>query len=563
MNIRFPESHELVQEVERCWPLAQACWSRFLLLGKPNFDSEQHSIAQIDLRTRQVTLNAGMIVDKQLLGSVEAILAHEIGHHVRYPGTYQTQARMRLLERSLVPFEEYSFINLFTDLMINERLGRSLREPLILVYQAFSKDEAFHSSGWKQEPAFVFYLIVYEELWDLPPGTLAAKPGLDFAYLFPGSRAQAKVLVHNLFRMGPNVYTQFLYFLSIFLRYLLPLIEDKQPEALHGMQCGHSGPSAEDWGAAVIPSAAEQEAIRKAIAEGWFAKDQAERLDESRQSDNRISGLPGFGTADERLLSEVMASHYRQQAESLLIRPPAQRRMGELHAPTTLDEWEPGDAIQEIDWLSTLMLRGEVLGGAAPLKRIRVAEVEGQEAAFWQPRMEIYLDVSGSMPNPNYSINAMTLAAQILATGAIRAGGRVRAALYSGEPVLFWEWTRSETELSRFLMHYVGGGTSFPFEVLGGSCDDCTGDQPIRVIITDRDWDANFDARPGNRGIVETAAIKSSRFILLLHLPDPARVGLYRGLGATVVPVQTLDDFPHMAGELTHSLFPENRHEPI
>src|SRR5262245_52617596 len=98
-----PAEHDrrnlLWREAARCWPLAQAYWSRFLLLGQPADDSGQPSIAQIDLLTRQVSLNADQILARDLVGSVEALLAHEIGHHVRFPGTLQTQARLRLLER--------------------------------------------------------------------------------------------------------------------------------------------------------------------------------------------------------------------------------------------------------------------------------------------------------------------------------------------------------------------------------------------------------------------------------------------------------------------------------
>ena len=78
-----------------------------------------------------MTVNAQMILKNDLGDTLEAILAHEVGHHVRFPATMQTHARLRLLERTLVPFDDYSLINLFTDLMINERLGDRLREPLI------------------------------------------------------------------------------------------------------------------------------------------------------------------------------------------------------------------------------------------------------------------------------------------------------------------------------------------------------------------------------------------------------------------------------------------------
>jgi hypothetical protein len=231
--------------------------------------------------------------------------------------------------------------------------------------------------------------------------------------------------------------------------------------------------------------------------------------------------------------------------------------------PTTLEEWELGDSLRDIDWAATLLLRGRELGGVLPMKRIKVAEEEGLEARLWQPRTEIYLDVSGSMPDPRFQINSMTLAAQILATGTARAGGWVRALLYSRAPVLFWEWARSETEVSRFLMHYIGGGTAFPFAILDASVQECAGDQPIRVIITDCDFDANLDEDPANAGVLSRAIAASPRCVLLLHAPAPERVVGYRALGATVVPVETMDDFPRLAAELTLALFPEEHHGAV
>jgi hypothetical protein len=180
---------------------------------------------------------------------------------------------------------------------------------------------------------------------------------------------------------------------------------------------------------------------------------------------------------------------------------------------------------------------------------------------MWQPRMEIYLDVSGSMPNPCVAFNAMTLAAQILALGTVRAGGRVRALLFSAEPLLFWEWSRSETEVSRFLMHYLGAGTVFPFTVLERSVTECGNDQPIRMVISDRDFDVNVKAHARHRTILGEAVTRSARFILLQHFPDAARVRSYRGLGATVIEVQTMDEFPRLATELTLALFPEEIHD--
>lgn len=553
---------ELEYQFRRCWPEAKAFWSRFLLLSDPVDNPAQTSVAQIDLATRQVALNCRLITDKELLDCTVALLTHEVGHHVRFPGTLQVHARLRLLERSLLPFDDYSVINLFTDLMINETIGRHipLREQLIRVYQAFALEPAFHGEGqWKRDPVFVFYLSLYESLWQLEPGELLGPTHRDFEKHFPAYRDESQVLAQNLFAMGPNFYSQFLYFLSFAIRYLCPLLGET-PTAANSNDCGCGDPSPADWADAITPTAREREAIERAIREGWFHEGQAKRLRDLSNVESRIAGLPGNGTDDARQVPEIMAAFYRQQAEAYLFRPPPEPRLGDAILPTTLDEWQIDDSPRDIDWLATLTLRGDDFGAAMPLKRARIAESEGVDTPFWQVRMEIYLDVSGSMPNPCAAVNAMTLAAQILTLATVRAGGWVRALIYSHESVPFWEWCRSEIEMSRFLMHYIGGGTKFPFDILRQSTDDCRDEQPIRVVITDRDFDLNFRDAPKAPAIVSRAAELSPRFILLQHLPQESAARHYRSLGVQHVGVANLNDFPLMARNLAWTLFPEGEH---
>lgn len=552
-------STPLREEIERCWPIAQAYWSRFLLLNDPQLSDEAHSVAQIALGTRQVTLNERLITQHGLHDCVEGLLAHEIGHHVRYPGTLVVEARMRMLEKSIIPLDGYSLTNVFQDLMINEFLGRQLRGQFIKIYRAFTAEPAFHADmRWKRDPAFLFYLALYEVLWQLAPGTLIGPPEPEFAAAFPGYRAEAHVLVHDLFRMEPNIYTQFLYFTSVLTRYLKPMIDD-QLQQWQACQCAAGQPSADDWANALTPTDAERQAIERATKAGWFSEDQAERLQKLNELEERIASLPGFGTDDAALIPEVMAAHYRLLAERHLVQPPPLPRLGEAIVPTTLEDWEFSDPVTEIDWLTTLLQRGPDLAPALPLKRLPVAETEGYEVRLWQPRMEIYLDISGSMPNPIFRLNAMTLAAQILTLGTTRAGGQVRAVLYSHDPLLYWNWCRSEVEMSRFLMHYIGGGTRFPFELLRKSCAECAADQPIRVVISDHDFDANYASHAENRDIFIMAASESAHWILMLHQPNPKQAQLYRALGASVIVLEDLANFPRMATELAQHLFPDGR----
>ncbi|MCP3143885.1 hypothetical protein [Pyxidicoccus xibeiensis] len=546
----------LQQQVEESWQRARGRWSQFLLLGEPRAAKEGCALAHIDLITRQVWFNARELRGRELLGSLEAVLAHEVGHHVRYPGSLSVSARLRMMEKTLLPLGDYSLINVFCDLLINEQLGadEALRAQLTAIYRAFQKDVQ-----WKQDPAFLFYLSIYEELWRLEPGSLMGAGFTDFSKHFPEARADAQLVAQNLFHLGPNLYTQFLYFVSIASRYVQPPRLDL-PESADPLSCCRGEPTPEDWADALTPGAREKEAVRRAVAEGWLDKENGERLVGEKSRERRIATLPGQGTANAEGVPEVMAAYYRLEAERYLLRPPDRLTLGEAVVPTTLDEWELGDALPSVDWLATLSLRGDRLGAVAPLKRERIADYEGLDVPLWQPRVEIYLDVSGSMPDPRTTLNAMTLAAQILCVGAVRAGGWVRAVLYSSETVAYWEWCRSEVEMSRFLMHYIGGGTEFPFRRLGDSVRDQRGRQPTRVVITDRDFDHNYASRKDNARIFAEAAAASAPLVLLLHQPVPEMVARYRGLGARVAEVVELEDFPKVAAALAHALFQEERH---
>jgi hypothetical protein len=552
----------LRERIKEVWPEAIAHWSSFLLLKDPVLDASQPAIAQINLATRCVSLNERLIGEMDIGDCLPAMLAHEVGHHVSYPGTLQVQARLRLLERTLLPGPECSLVNAFTDLMINERLGRtSLRAQMIRIYRADVQRTAMsHEELGRRDPFSGFYLGLYEALWDLKEGEILGPLASELARQFPQYRAEAGLLAQDLFVLGPNLYTQFLYFLALSIRYVIPsLMQGIKARAAsaesQGCHCGD--PSASDWSQAITPSQAEKEAIGRAIGKGWFDPRNAERLARALDVSERMSGLPGMGSADAAAVPAIMATYYRQQAERLLFKPPAQPRIGEAVLPSVLEEWAASDPVHEIDWLATLLLRGERAGPVLPVKRVFEAEREGEDVRFLEARLEIYLDVSGSMPNPCLNLNPMTLAAQILVSATARSGGQVRLALYSHHTLRHWEWCRSERELSGFLMHYIGGGTSFPFELLEESTREEAGRQPIRVIITDHDFDTNVEQNPRSMAILAGAAGGSPGLILLKLGEEPASAKAYRAIGMRVLPVTELNNYPQVARDLAWALFPE------
>ena len=556
MSSQTPDPTTRLREaIEEAWPKAQAHWSDALHLSIPKLDTETEALAFLDLSSRQISIGQNVVLKAQLTSKMEAILAHEVGHHVRYPGSLGLHARLILLERSLVPLEGFSSLNLFTDLLINQQLTPALGSDLRDVYLAFrGSHHSCEDSEGQTSMAFLFVLTLYEELWALDVGALLKEEQKLIKNFYPRYRREAQVLVGRMFQLGPNIFTQFLYFLSILSRYL---VSDTEAAIHHlGCQC-QAKPSDEDWASALQPGPLEREAFRRAQAEGWWDDESIRRAQGEDAFERRIRHLPGASNSEVSQVPNIMAAWYRQQAEIHLVEPPPRRQWGEDIVPLTYEPWEPGEPTHAINWYETLRQYGDPLGRAFPMRREYIPDEAGWSKPDWYPRTEIYLDVSGSMPDPRFAKNAMTLAAMILSLGTIRAGGAVRALIYSHTTTKFWEWTRSPIEMSQFLMHYIGGGTDFPFAVLSESVDQNLGRQPLRVVISDYDFDSNFKSNRLAPSIVERTA-QAAPFILLLE-KEPTADEPYTRLGAKVVYVKESTDFPKVASQLADALF--HRHK--
>ena len=288
-------------------------------MDAPRLDPAADALAFIDLTTRRVTVNPRKVEELKAVGSLEAILAHELGHHLRYPHSLATQARLELFERELLPIHGYSLLNLFTDYLINTDLGRDreLMVQLAAVYRGVS----LTARSCEEDPAFIFYLTCFEEAWGLPPRDLTRDAGAALEQRFPGCRAEAQLLAQELPNLAPNLFTQLVYFASVVSRY--QILDPEKPDAggkeMNPTHGDHSRPSAGDYADALKRSAQESEAIRRAIERGWL---KPERIPDQAQSERiRAASLPGVLAGEPKKLEEAMALHYRRLAEKYLFRP--------------------------------------------------------------------------------------------------------------------------------------------------------------------------------------------------------------------------------------------------
>jgi hypothetical protein len=127
------------------------------------------SFAMIRLDDHAVVISLRQIEQEGLQEFGEEILAHEIGHHVYAPGDLRDNARLvARIRRALPTREGYASLvgNLYTDLLVNDRLQRGAGLDMAGVFQKLKRP------GGGSDKLWTLYLRIYETLWRLPRTTL-------------------------------------------------------------------------------------------------------------------------------------------------------------------------------------------------------------------------------------------------------------------------------------------------------------------------------------------------------------------------------------------------------
>ena len=542
-------------EIAAAWRDALSVWEMRVELSPPepygrsagaNWKDEE-PLAYIDLKARQVVVNFPKLVEIGARGSLTAVLAHEIGHHVRYPHTLGLAAQLELLEKRLIPGLGQSLTNLFFDLLVNEHVGRTRARELADVYRGFQTEEP--------TPLFWLYLAIYEELWGPDAGPMVTPESeAKMEARFAGCRAEARMFAQTFYSL-PDMYLQFVYFASVFVRYVEADPKKKGPR---GPLAGDvPTPDVDDYGGAIYGNPQVERALAEAKARGWIeeGREPATAPEPLAAIGQVAAGKPG--NQQKAFRQTLVARHYKRLVDQHLITLPATVPQPDPYLPTTLAEWEIGDAPNAIDWTASVLAAG-AMAAARPLRRDREAEPP-EEGATGAVAVEIYLDTSGSMPNPEQALNAMTLAAQILSASAIRQKGKVRGIMYSMDAVVS-DWMYDEEAARRFFLLYAGGGTRFPFATLGKLAAERR--DVIRVVISDADFLGNLDNEPKAHELLATGISASRRFVALLALARSWSARVEKSFGDAlrmpalrVVHVESLGEFGRVATDLARALF--------
>ncbi|WP_426734011.1 M48 family metalloprotease [Myxococcus faecalis] len=546
---RFTPEH-----IAQCWRQALALWDVQVRLSPPEphvpfQPDEEHAnepLAYIDLARRQVFVHFELLQSMGGADSLLAVLAHEIGHHARFPHTLGWDAELRVVEQRLVPGLKQSLTNLFYDLQVNEVVGRTHAEDLCRVYRGFQRTRGDGPTS----PLFFFYLAIYEELWGREPGDLVPPAAMaPMEAQFPGLRAEARMFAQTFYAL-PNPRLQFLYFCAAFIRYL-----GKPDELSYVLPLGDdvSQPDVDDWDAALQSGGRWEDVLDEARERGWLdAVPDATEPDLLDQIRRITHHLPGVG--DGKLRQALVARHYRRLVDQHLVKLPSAPSRPEPYLRTTPQAWEHGDDPSAIDWTLTVLTQGH-LAAVSPLRRELEADVP-PPSELGVPSVELYLDTSGSMPDPARQLNAMTLAAQVLSASALRKKAKVRGVIYSHHAPVVSPWMYDEERARDFLLGYIGGGTQYPFDILSALSEE----EPdaLRVIISDSDFLANVAAKGAMEALVR-ATRRSRLLVAFLALGEDLRARQVLGpvlkeRNFRLVVVKWLSDFGRAAAALSQAL---------
>ncbi|MCW5953196.1 MAG: hypothetical protein KIT69_13155, partial [Propionibacteriaceae bacterium] len=269
----------------------------------------------------------------------------------------------------------------------------------------------------------------------------------------------------------------------------------------------------------------------------------------------------GYGLAetlalyDPSLADAVLAAWYRTRARPW-VKPLTELRptTDAADLPGPLEQWELGDDLADLDWPGTLTAAPEILPGVTTRRRARIDDPE--RPAQVTVRLDLYIDSSGSMPNPRQGSPAV-LAGAILALSVLRGGGAVRPTSWASQGQVAGPtgFVRDPVAVMAGIAFFFAGGTSFPLDLLrdryAGLPD--AGDTVRRhlVVLSDDGLDSMFGV--GNQPYAQVAAqVRPKLTTATLVLLDRYRkvAPLAEAAGYDVIYLESMDDAPAVCARL-------------
>lgn len=467
----------LAERWRAAWPAALAAWSPYTRLKPPRLcetaaqaraEGLTGSFAMIRLADQAVVVDLEGVTAHGIEAHAVEVLAHEIGHHVYAPASVTEHLRCLARMRPALPTLEATtplVANLWTDLLINDRLQRSAGLAMDQVMLKVMAPKPGQPPG---APVWRLYARSYELLWQLQPGSLAGAE-------LPGDIDADARLVARLVRHHAR---RWLDAAVRFAGILFPYLYDDAQN--HGLQI---------W-------ADTRDAGQGGDPDGLTELDPAElnppplgdpELDRVGKAglprpESTAAARPGQGqTRDPYAYGELLKlgglklkpeqaaiRFYGERARPWLVPFPGQPApVAEDELPEGLSVWESGEPLERIDWLESVRRQPHVVPGLTTVQR----DYGQSPGRVERPRpldLDLYVDSSGSMPDPRHALSWPALAGAVICLSALRAGASVHVTLWaSRQQVLTTPGFVRQTDAAlAVLTGYYGGGTQFPLPVL-------------------------------------------------------------------------------------------------
>jgi hypothetical protein len=542
------------------WPQALSDWSRFTRLQDPRLcrshveaaaEGLTGSFAMIRLADQRVVIDLPQVLTLGLQDHAREILAHEIGHHVLAPATATDHARLLArIRRALPTLEAHApmVANLFTDLLINDRLQRQCGLRMADIYQRLAQGSTGSTALWSM------YMGIYEQLWQQPAGSLGGP--IDDAAMRGDAWLGARVI-----RIYAGEWMQGASrFAALLLPYLLESVADARVDAL--MDTRHAGLGSHPSGLDRLEDDEQAPALHPSRDPRITGDDGGDDMPEDLPAGTAGPAPHRHGQAREPFeYGEILRAagldldpqqlairYYRERALPHLIRFPSRPQPQAMELELEgLAPWEPGDPLDAVDWLQSMMQSPLVVPGVTTVRRV-YGPSPGHEPASEPIDLDLYVDSSGSMPNPQEVTSYLTLAGAVIALSALRAGARVQATLWSGkQQYLHTEgFVRAEDDILGVLVGYFGGATAFPIHRLRHTyAQRPASARAVHILhISDDGITTMFEPdERGNSGWdVSAQALRSARaggtMALNLYSPLPATLAGARGWTADLLRAQ-------------------------
>lgn len=561
------------------WPDALSAWSRFTRLHAPllcattaqaRAEGLSGSFAMIRFADQSVVVDLQSVSKLGLEDYALEILAHEIGHHVYAPANGSDHFRLLArIRRALPTLERHApmIANLYTDLHINDRLQRQSRLRMGEVYRRLH--ESIERGGEKSKPGrlWTLYLRIYEQLWRLDRGDLGGGTERDAtidADAWLGSRV-VRVYARDWLAGAGR-------FASLVLPYLVQ--DDEARKAMahwHDMQNAAEGTQPqggldidEDEIDGVVHPANDPRITGEEESEPTASKGDRPGPAASTRTSNapgqcrepfeygEILRAAGLKLDDH----DIAVRYYRERALPHRIPFPSRPAPQSLEPQMEgLEPWDIGDALDTLDAMQSVMQSPRLIPGLSTVRRVYGVAPDIQRDPV-PLDLDLYVDSSGSMPNPQQQTSWLTLAGTVIVLSALRAGARVQATLWSGANQFMHTdgFVRSEDAILRVLTGFYGGATAFPIHQLRDTFARRTErDRPAHILmISDDGITTMFDRdERGNSGWdVSAQALARARGggTMVLNLFGRPDAALQRAQQEQGWVIETIKDWPDLLG---------------